>query len=118
MVALREGAARALAADERVCVALGEVTLRIARTAAPEVLPRATRAVGFAAGVALLLALVATGLALAAPPEDDGTIARDDTAERAWLAAHMRPYAVRALRTPAPAAVPDLFAQPRPVRDP
>jgi hypothetical protein len=93
---LRAGASRALAADERVCVAVGEVTLRIVRTAPPEALPRARWGVGFASGVAFLLALVASGLALAAP-EDDGTIARDDTAERAWLAAHVRPYVTGAL---------------------
>jgi hypothetical protein len=100
--ALREGVARVLAADERVCVALGEVTLRLARTAPPEAFPRARGAVGFAAGVAFLFALVATGLAIAAAPEDDGTLARDDTAERAWLAAHVRPYAMRAHRTSDP----------------
>jgi len=91
--ALAAGASRVVEAGARVCLALGEVGIRVTRTAAPEVLPRRRPAAGLAAGAAFLMALAATGGALAADDgDDDGTIAQDDAAARAWIAARLRPY--------------------------
>ncbi|MFO0602971.1 MAG: AgmX/PglI C-terminal domain-containing protein [Polyangiales bacterium] len=95
--ALAAGASCVVEAGARVCVALGEVGLRVTRTAALEALPRRRPAAGLAAGAAFLMALAVTGGALAADDDgDDGTIAQDDVAGRAWIAARLRPYAVHA----------------------
>ncbi len=99
--ALAVGASRVVEAGARVCLALGEVGLRVTRTAAPEALPRRRPAAGLAAGAAFLMALAATGGALAAEDDDDGTIAPDDAAGRAWIVARLRPYTEHA-----PPAVP------------
>jgi len=101
VTSLREGDERALDADDRAGVVLGEVTVRVARTVASEALPRAKGGMAFAAVVAGMLVLAVTGLAMARAQgeDDDGTIARDDTAERAWLTAHLRPYPKHAPRS-------------------
>jgi hypothetical protein len=100
VTALREGDERVLDADDRAGVVLGEVTVRVARTVASEALPRAKGGMAFGAVVAGMLVLAVTGLAMAQAEgeDDDGTIARDDTAERAWLTAHLRPYPKHAPR--------------------